>query len=115
MLLEQYVPGVVVQEVKNRYSRIISNWTYLSAYLSMEDPGPDELGVIIRCELEGRNRIDILNRLVGRLGSNLRRQLKVEIHELCEGSKNRRLPRGERKGDGGRVLQAPATTEGDTG
>lgn len=115
MLLDQYVPDIVVQEVKNRYSKIISNWTYLSAYLSMEDPGADELGVIIRCELDGRNRIDILNRLVGRLGSNLRRQLKVEIHELCERSKDRRLSRGKREGDGRGMLQVRTPTEGHTG
>lgn len=84
MLLEQFVPKMASNEDRTKYGRIMSNWTYLSTYMCVNDPQAETIGLLIRLELNGRKRKDILDRLVSRLTSCVRQQLKQEITALYE-------------------------------
>lgn len=88
MLIELFVPKSVSTADRIKYSRPISNWTYLSTYLSMAKPGHEIVGKLIRIELDGRNRRDIIDRLSSRLASIMRDILKQEAadeHERIAG------------------------------
>jgi hypothetical protein len=66
-----------------RYGRISSNWTYLAAWMA----GPitiDEIGIVLHIELAGRCRGNIINRLIGRLGSMLRGLVRDEVYQLAD-------------------------------
>lgn len=84
LLLEQFVPRTASNEDRTKYGRIMSNWTYLSTYMCVNDPQVETIGLLIRLELNGRRRKDILDRLVSRLTSCVRQQLKREITALYE-------------------------------
>lgn len=84
MLLEQFVPKTATNEDRAKYGRTMSNWTYLSAYMCVNDPQAETIGLLIRLELNGRKRKDILDRLVSRLTSCIRQQLKQEMLVMHE-------------------------------
>lgn len=84
MLIELFVPDKVSDEDRVKYSRQISNWTYLSTYLSMAKPGHETVGKLIRIELDGRNRRDIVERLSSRLASSIRDIFKAEVINVHE-------------------------------
>lgn len=88
MLIKQFIPDTVEEVNRLKYARSLSNWTYLSAYLSINDPSTESIGALIRMELDGKNRRDIIDRLASRLVSNLRGQLKREAMELHERVRN---------------------------
>lgn len=83
-IIELYVPAMASSEDKTKYGRVMSNWTYLSTYLCASDPSAEVVGTLIRIELDGKSRKAILDRLVARLGSCVRLQLKKELDELYE-------------------------------
>lgn len=91
MLIELFVPPTVADEDRARYSRQISNWTYLSTYLSMAKPDHIVLGKLIRIELDGRNRRDIIDRLASRLTSSMRDILKAEVADVHERVASRKV------------------------
>ena len=84
LLLEQFVPDTVTNEDRTKYARVMSNWTYLSTYMCVNNPDTPTLGLLIRIELNGKRRKDILDRLVARLTSCLRQQLKQEMLVMHE-------------------------------
>lgn len=88
MLLDNFVPETVTAEQKRDYHKVSANWTYLSSFLSRTELTPELVGILIRIELEGKNREDIIDRLLSRLGSLLNKQLKTEGYKLWV-SKNR--------------------------
>ena len=88
LLLERFVPNTVTHEDKTKYARIMSNWTYLSTYMCVNNPDTPTLGLLIRIELNGKKRKDILDRLVARLTSCLRQQLKQEMVVMYERDKS---------------------------
>ena len=83
-IIDLYVPVTVSSEDKSKYGRVMSNWTYLSTYLCASNPDAQVVGTLIRVELDGKSRKPILDRLVARLGSCVRLQLKKELDELYE-------------------------------
>ena len=83
-IIDLYVPVTVSSEDKSKYGRVMSNWTYLSAYMCVNDPQAETIGLLIRLELNGRKRKDILDRLVSRLTSCIRQQLKQEMLVMHE-------------------------------
>lgn len=85
-LLAQFVPDDIIPEDQTKYRRILANWTYLSTFMCVTSPTTEVLGVLIKMELMGKNRKDILERLVSRLTSNIRQQLKQDLAELHERS-----------------------------
>lgn len=88
LLLKQFVPDTVTNEDKTKYARVMSNWTYLSTYMCVNNPDTPTLGLLIRIELNGKKRKDILDRLVARLTSGLRQQLKQEMAVMYERDKS---------------------------
>lgn len=87
LLLKQFVPDTVTNEDKTKYTRVMSNWTYLSTYMCVSNPDISTLGLLIRIELNGKRRKDILDRLVARLTSGIRLQLKHDMAAMYERSK----------------------------
>ena len=87
LLLEQFVPDTVTNEDRTKYARVMSNWTYLSTYMCVNNPDTPTLGLLIRIELNGKRRKDILDRLVARLTSCIRSQLKHDMAAMYERSK----------------------------
>ena len=83
-MLQQFIPQSVSQDDKNMYSRVMSNWTYLSTYMCTNPPSIQTLGKLIFIELHGKKRKDILDRLVARLGTQVRQQLKQDLDALYE-------------------------------
>lgn len=61
-----------------KYKRYGTNWTYLAAHLAI---GLDiqELGILLRIELDGQNRQSIVSRLVGALGVRIRDEFRGEV------------------------------------
>lgn len=95
MLILQFLPDEVDEEVRIKYARSMSNWTYLSTFLCASDPPAETLGMLLRIELDGKNRTDIVDRLVTRLASRVREQLKKEAMAIHERGPNRTIPSGE--------------------
>ena len=91
MLIEIFVPNTVSEADRTKYNRQISNWTYLSTYLSMAKPDHVVLGKLIRIELDGRNRRDIIDRLASRLTSSMRDILKTEVVDAHERVTDRKV------------------------
>ena len=87
LLLEQFIPDTVTNEDRTKYARAMSNWTYLSTYMCVNDPDTPTLGLLIRIELNGKRRKDILDRLVARLASCIRSQLKHDMTAMYERNK----------------------------
>ena len=87
LLLEQFVPNTVTNEDRPREARVMSNWTYLSTYMCVNNPDTPTLGLLIRIELNGKRRKDILDRLVARLTSCIRFQLKHDMVVMYERDK----------------------------
>ena len=87
LLLEQFVPDTVTNEDRTKYARAMSNWTYLSTYMCINSPDAATLGLLIRIELDSKRREDILDRLVARLTSCIRSQLKHDMAAMYERSK----------------------------
>lgn len=85
-LLAQFIPAEVSEVDKNKYKRIMANWTYLSTFMCATSPDEEVIGTLLYLELNGKNRKDILERLVSRLTSCVRQRLKQELAELYERS-----------------------------
>ena len=83
-MLQQFIPQTVSQDDRLTYSRVMANWTYLSTYMCANQPSIEVLGKLIFIELTGKNRKDILDRLVARLGTHVRQQLKQDLDALYE-------------------------------
>lgn len=81
-VFELYTSAQITDEFKKNFQRTLSNWSYLSYYLSMHNPEAETIGKLIRMELESKRRLDILQRLTQRLGSLIRKQLQQELAEV---------------------------------
>lgn len=88
---DQLVPAEVTDAQKAAYRRAISNWTYLSGYLSIQRPDLPVLGILIRLELNGANRRDIVERLTSRMVSRIRDILLHEAVDAHERIRDRAL------------------------
>ena len=95
MLIKQFVPDSVSDKDKDTYSRVMSNWSYLSSYLAMRNPNREVVGILLRIELDGKNRLDIIERLTSRLVSCIRVQIKQEAEQLHEGKASRGIPESD--------------------
>lgn len=79
---QNIIPETVSDEVIKQYSRTLGNWTYLSGYLSMHDPDKETIGILMYIELHSHNRLHILNRLLSRYISSLRKEAMHAITDL---------------------------------
>ena len=77
-LYKQFIPAKVTKAQMLKYSRYGTNWTYLAAHLAM-GLEIQELGILLRIELDGQNRPNIVNRLVGALGVRIRDEFRNEV------------------------------------
>lgn len=98
-MLNQFVPTEITVEDRKRFARVMGNWTHLNIFLSTARPGAPLLGLLIRYELEHNNRRDILERLISKLVSQIRIQLKQEMGVLHAGKGGRALPRKKSEGE----------------
>ena len=87
MIANIFIPCKVGSEARGKYARIMSNWSYLSAYLAANDPDAETIGKLIRIELDGKHRQDIVDRLRGRLSTTIGNILRAEVGELYEGTR----------------------------
>lgn len=87
-ILENYINIDVSDDFKREHFKTLSNWSYLSFYMSSKDPSAEDIGKLIRYELQGKKREQIIQRLVQRLGTAIRKQLKVEMEELVNARTN---------------------------
>lgn len=84
MLFDSFVPRKASTIHEYTYARIMQNWTYLSSYLTFNKPDARTVGILLRLELDGKKRKDIINRLAARLGSQIRDILKQEVQDEYE-------------------------------
>ena len=77
-LYEQFIPAEVTKMQLAKYKRYGTNWTYLAAHLAM-GLSMQELGILLRIELDGQNRQSIVSRLVGALGVRIRDEFRGEV------------------------------------
>lgn len=89
-ILMQYIDVEVPDDFRRDYSRTMSNWSYLSFYLSSREPTAEIVGRLIKMEMDGKKREQIVYRLVQRLGSIIRRQIRQEMEDLVNARKNSR-------------------------
>ena len=87
MIADKFIPNSVDSETRGKYARVMSNWSYLSAYLASNDPDAETIGKLIRIELDGKHRQDIVDRLRGRLSTAIGNILRAEVGELYEGTR----------------------------
>ena len=73
-----FVPEEVTKTQLTKYKRYGTNWTYLAAHLAM-GLSMQELGILLRIELDGQNRQSIVSRLVGALGVRIRDEFRGEV------------------------------------
>ena len=77
-LYAMFMPAAVSKRDYAKYVRYCSNWTYLAAHLAI-GVSIQELGMLLYIELHGRNRPNMVNRLVGALGARMRDEFRGEV------------------------------------
>lgn len=87
--INDIIPEAVDQGFKDTYHRSISNWSYLSHFLRTHQPTAEVVAGLIRMELDGACRQDIIHRLGQRLTSRLRDQLQRQLEDLWQTNANR--------------------------
>lgn len=80
-LYNMYVPETVSAMQRAKYAQYGSNWTYLAAHMAM-GLSDQELGILLRLELDGRNRQSIVSRLIGAIGARMRDDFRQEVLKL---------------------------------
>lgn len=81
MKLPDIIPNTLTVSQRTLYGKHIGNITYLSAYLGTR-PTEQEVGILLKLELEGGRRGYILQRLLGRLGTIQRENWKIQLDNL---------------------------------
>lgn len=81
MELDAIMPVKLTSGQRTIYSRHIGNITYLSAYLGTK-PTEQEIGILLKLELEGDQRDYIFGRLLGRLATIQRENWKIQLDKL---------------------------------
>ena len=77
-LLADILPSKVTAKHHELYGRALGNWSYLSHFLS-NGATKEELGVMLKMELDGEKRDFIIHRILGRINSLQREALKKEV------------------------------------
>lgn len=83
-MIEHLIPNTVDRDVYLAYKPVLSNWSKLSAFLVQQKPTVEVIGALLRIELSGSKRRDIVLRLTQRLGTAVRERIHLEVSELCE-------------------------------
>ena len=83
MILAQILPEKITPRQREAYSRAIGNWNYCSHFLSNGATKKD-IGILLKLELDGERRDFMLSRLLGRLTTFYREDLKKELDKMLE-------------------------------
>jgi len=75
------MPKKLSDEQRRIYSRYSSNWAYLSNCLT-NGASREEVGIMLKIEIEGKKRDHIINRLLGRLATMYRQEIKKELDSI---------------------------------
>lgn len=79
--VNEIIPKELTYDQKHKYSKVCANWTYLAAFLAT-GATKEELGILLKLELEGKHRDFIITRLLGKLCTCYREYLYKElVHE----------------------------------
>lgn len=84
MRLCDIMPSTLTLEQREKYSSHIGNINYLTDYLATE-PSAYEVGILIKLEIEGKQRAYIFSRLLGRLATIVRKKMKNELDNIMLG------------------------------
>ena len=84
-LWERLVPAEVPKEKYGTYARYSANWTYLAVKFA-QGVTLEELGIMLRIELDRKRRDFIIGRLVSRMGMMLRDELWNTVMSQIEDS-----------------------------
>ena len=82
-LVRLYIPETVTEQEWAKYVSYGSNWTYLAAHLA-RGLSTEELGILLYIEKRGRNRPNMIYRLIGALMSRIRDEFRYAIEHDFE-------------------------------
>lgn len=84
MKLKDMIPKPITASQYEAYGRIINNMTYLSVYLADKKVTKEDVCILIKIELENKRRDYVFSRLLGKLTTFYRRELREELDELLK-------------------------------
>lgn len=76
--VKDIIPEELTRNQRRQYSRVGANWTYLASFLA-SGVTKEELGILLKLELEGKRRDFIITRLLGKLCTCYREYLYKEL------------------------------------
>lgn len=76
--LANILPAEITAKHHALYDRALGNWSYLSHFLS-NGPTREEVGILLKMELDGERRDFMITRLTGKLNTMYREELKKDV------------------------------------
>ena len=84
MFIDNYVPKKLDAQLTAEIKQKHHNWSYMARYIASSNDDPFVVGSLIRYEVDGERRPDVMLRLSARLSSIIGQMVKTEIYTLCQ-------------------------------
>ena len=81
--LANLLPAEITAKHHALYDRALGNWSYLSHFLA-NGPTREEVGILLKMELDGERRDFMITRLTGKLNTMYREELKKDVDKYLE-------------------------------
>ena len=81
--LANILPAEITAKHHALYARALGNWSYLSHFLA-NGPTREEVGILLKMELDGERRDFMITRLTGKLNTMYREELKKDVDKYLE-------------------------------